>query len=138
MRGEVNRSCQLTCHRPRHYRLICSEFAVRLLQRLQALRPCWQREGCLQSLIEPVPALQLWVAGLLEQRAPYAHHLRGRGLYQSQLRKLRECGALNCREVVLGQWSLLSSPVNAFSQAGRWPDARLRISSENATTVSLG
>jgi hypothetical protein len=41
--------------------------------------------------------LQLWVtvAGLaiLEQRAPYAHHLRGSGLYHGRLRKLRECGA---------------------------------------------
>src|SRR5262245_23657451 len=95
-------------------RLICSEFAVCLLQSFQALRPCWQSEGCFQGLIEEVPALRLWVTGLaiLEQRAPYAHHLRGRGLNQSRLRKLRECGALGCREVVLGQSSLLSSPVN--------------------------
>jgi len=43
------------------------------MQSLQALRPCWQSEGCLQGLIESVPALQLWITGLamLEQRAPY-------------------------------------------------------------------
>jgi len=51
--------------------------------------------------------LRLWVTGLaiLEQRAPYAHHLRGRGLYQSRLCKLRKCGPLIWREVDLGQSS---------------------------------
>jgi len=87
-------------------RLICSEVAVRLMQSLQALRPCWQSEGCLQALIEPVSTLRLWVTGLavLEQRAPYAHHLRGCGFYQSRLRKLREFRRFGLREVVFGQF----------------------------------
>ena len=35
-------------------RLIGFVLAVRLLQSLEALRSCWQREGCLQVLIEAV------------------------------------------------------------------------------------
>jgi len=45
-------------------RLICSELAVRLVQSLQALRPCRQSEGCLQGLIESVPALRLCQRGI--------------------------------------------------------------------------
>jgi len=51
---------------------ICSWLTVRLLESLHPPWPCWQREDCLQELIEPVPTLQFWVSepAIVKQRMP--------------------------------------------------------------------
>jgi|SRR5215467_15837105 len=52
-----------------------------LLESLHPLWPCWQREDCLQALIEPVPTLQFRASGpaIVKQRTRYAQNFAGGG-----------------------------------------------------------